>query len=317
MKSDLYLTLLLCHPLTSRKSRILTTATAPEKKGGIRVAVQKLGTFLSSMIMPNIGAFIAWGIITAFFIPKGWTPNEYIGTLVSPMVTYLLPILIAYSGGRLIYEVRGGVVGAIATMGVIMGTSSPVFIGEDGSGSPMFLGAMICGPLAAWCMKKLDGLWAGKVRPGFEMLVDNFSAGIFAALGAIGSMFLLTPVMNVFMTIAGNAVEFLVNNNVLFLTSVLIEPAKVLFLNNAINHGVLTPLATDQAVETGKSVLYLLEANPGPGLGVLLAYTFFGRGSARATAPGASIIHFFGGIHEIYFPYVLMKPSFWPRSAAA
>ena len=156
----------------------MTTATAPEKKGGIRVAVQKLGTFLSSMIMPNIGAFIAWGIITAFFIPEGWTPNEYIGTLVSPMVTYLLPILIAYSGGRLVYEVRGGVVGAIATMGVIMGTSSPVFIGEDGSGSPMFLGAMICGPLAAWCMKKLDGLWAGKVRPGFEMLADNFSAGI-------------------------------------------------------------------------------------------------------------------------------------------
>ena len=154
----------------------MTTATALEKKGGIRVAIQKLGTFLSSMIMHNIGAFIAWGIITAFFIPKGWNPNEYIGTLVSPMVTYLLPILIAYSGGRLVYEVRGGVVGAIATMGVIMGTSSPVFIGEDGSGSPMFLGAMICGPLAAWCMKKLDGLWAGKVRPGFEMLVDSFGS---------------------------------------------------------------------------------------------------------------------------------------------
>lgn len=287
----------------------MTTATASEKKGGIRVAVQKLGTFLSSMIMPNIGAFIAWGIITAFFIPEGWTPNEKIGTLVSPMVTYLLPILIAYSGGRLVHDVRGGVVGAIATMGVILGTSSPVFIGEDGSGSPMFLGAMICGPLAAWGMKKLDGIWAGKVRPGFEMLVDNFSAGIFAALGAIASMFLLTPVMTMFMTVAGNAVEFLINNNVLFLTSVLIEPAKVLFLNNAINHGVLTPLAADQAAGAGKSVLFLLEANPGPGLGILLAYTFFGRGSARATAPGASIIHFFGGIHEIYFPYVLMKPT--------
>ena len=287
----------------------MTTATASEKKGGIRVADQKLGTFLSSMIMPNIGAFIAWGIITAFFIPEGWTPNEKIGTLVSPMVTYLLPILIAYSGGRLVHDVRGGVVGAIATMGVILGTSSPVFIGEDGSGSPMFLGAMICGPLAAWGMKKLDGIWAGKVRPGFEMLVDNFSAGIFAALGAIASMFLLTPVMTMFMTVAGNAVEFLINNNVLFLTSVLIEPAKVLFLNNAINHGVLTPLAADQAAGAGKSVLFLLEANPGPGLGILLAYTFFGRGSARATAPGASIIHFFGGIHEIYFPYVLMKPT--------
>ncbi|MFC2284307.1 MAG: PTS transporter subunit EIIC, partial [Corynebacterium matruchotii] len=259
--------------------------------------------------MPNIGAFIAWGIITAFFIPKGWTPNEKIATLVEPMVYYLLPILIAYSGGRLIYEIRGGVVGAIATMGVVLGTSSPVFIGEDGNGSPMFLGAMICGPLAAWCMKKLDGLWAGKIKPGFEMLVDNFSAGIFAALAAIASMFWLTPVMTAFMRIAGSAVEFLINNNVLFLTSILIEPAKVLFLNNAINHGVLTPLATEQSVETGKSILFLLEANPGPGLGILLAYTFFGRGTARATAPGAAIIHFFGGIHEIYFPYVLMKPT--------
>ena len=173
----------------------------------------------------------------------------------------------------------------------------------------MFLGAMICGPLAAWCMKKLDGLWAGKIKPGFEMLVDNFSAGIFAALAAIASMFWLTPVMTAFMRIAGSAVEFLINNNVLFLTSILIEPAKVLFLNNAINHGVLTPLATEQSVETGKSILFLLEANPGPGLGILLAYTFFGRGTARATAPGAAIIHFFGGIHEIYFPYVLMKPT--------
>ncbi|ANE04501.1 PTS mannitol transporter subunit IICBA [Corynebacterium crudilactis] len=286
-----------------------TTTEAQPQKSGARVAVQKFGTFLSSMIMPNIGAFIAWGLITALFIPDGFFPNEKIGSLVGPMVTYLLPILIAYTGGRLIYDVRGGVVGAIATMGVILGTSSPVFIGEDGSGSPMFLGAMICGPLFAWLMKKLDGLWAGKIKPGFEMLVDNFSAGIFAAIGAVASMFLLTPVMNIFMKAAGSAVEFLINNNLLFLTSVLIEPAKVLFLNNAINHGVLTPLAADQAVETGKSVLYLLEANPGPGLGILLAYIFFGSGAARATAPGAAIIHFVGGIHEIYFPYVLMKPA--------
>ncbi len=287
----------------------MSTATSAPPKGGIRVGVQKLGTFLSSMIMPNIGAFIAWGIITALFIPKGFFPNEKIATIVEPTVYFLLPILIAYSGGRLIYEIRGGVVGAIATMGVIMGTYSPVFIGEDGNGSPMFLGAMICGPLGAWCMKKLDALWAGKIRPGFEMLVDNFSAGIFGAIAAIASMFLLTPIMNVFMNVAGAAVEFLINNNLLFLTSILIEPAKVLFLNNAINHGVLTPLATDQAVETGKSILYLLEANPGPGLGILLAYMFVGKGTARATAPGAAIIHFFGGIHEIYFPYVLMRPQ--------
>ncbi|MFR9825956.1 PTS mannitol transporter subunit IICBA [Corynebacterium striatum] len=261
------------------------------------------------MIMPNIGAFIAWGIITAFFIPKGFTPNEHINTLVSPMVTYLLPILIAYTGGKLIHDVRGGVVGAITTMGVIMGTSAPEWIGEDGHASPMFLGAMICGPLAAWLFKKLESLWAGKIRPGFEMLVDNFSLGIFGFIGAIASMYLLTPVMNFIMDVAGKAVEFLINNNLLWLTSALIEPAKVFFLNNAINHGVLTPLATDQAAETGKSVLYLLEANPGPGLGILLAFMVFGAGSARATAPGAALIHFFGGIHEIYFPYVLMRPQ--------
>lgn len=284
-------------------------AQTEQKKGGVRVAVQKFGTFLSSMIMPNIGAFIAWGIITAFFIPKGFTPNEHINTLVSPMVTYLLPILIAYTGGKLIHDVRGGVVGAITTMGVIMGTSAPEWIGEDGHASPMFLGAMICGPLAAWLFKKLESLWAGKIRPGFEMLVDNFSLGIFGFIGAIASMYLLTPVMNFIMDVAGKAVEFLINNNLLWLTSALIEPAKVFFLNNAINHGVLTPLATDQAAETGKSVLYLLEANPGPGLGILLAFMVFGAGSARATAPGAALIHFFGGIHEIYFPYVLMRPQ--------
>jgi len=284
-------------------------AETKEKKGGVRVAVQKFGTFLSSMIMPNIGAFIAWGILTALFIPAGFFPNERIGTLVSPMVTYLLPILIAYTGGKLVHGVRGGVVGAIVTMGVIMGTSSPVFIGEDGHSSPMFLGAMICGPLSAWLFKKLESLWQGKIRPGFEMLVDNFSLGIFGFAGAIASMYWLTPVMNFIMEWAGRAVEFLINHNLLWLTSVLIEPAKVFFLNNAINHGVLTPLATDQAAQTGKSVLYLLEANPGPGLGILLAFMLFGTGTARATAPGAALIHFFGGIHEIYFPYVLMRPQ--------
>ncbi len=282
----------------------------------LRVRVQKFGTFLSSMIMPNIGAFIAWGLLTALFLwsedPEGGRgpfANEQINTLVGPMVIYLLPILIAYTGGKLIYEHRGGVVGAAATMGVILGTSSPVFIGPDGSGSPMFLGAMIMGPAAAWCMKKLDGLWAGRIKPGFEMLVDNFSAGIFAALAAIASMFLLTPVMNAISAIAGSIVDWLVAHSLLPLTSLLIEPAKVLFLNNAINHGVITPLATEQAMATGKSMLFLLEANPGPGLGILLAYIFFGRGSAKSTAPGAALIHFFGGIHEIYFPYILMKPQ--------
>jgi PTS system mannitol-specific IIC component len=298
----------------SQDGTMATTATtetaAPSRQAATRAHVQRFGTFLSGMIMPNIGAFIAWGLITAFFIEAGFTPygplggwgtdaegNPHTG-LVGPMITYLLPLLIAYTGGRMVYDVRGGVVGAIATMGVIVGTDIP-----------MFIGAMIMGPLTAWLMKKIDSIWDGKIKPGFEMLVNNFSAGIFAALMAIVGFFVVGPAVLAFSNAAAGVVDFLVSRGLLPLTSILIEPAKVLFLNNAINHGILTPLGTAQALEQGKSILFLLEANPGPGLGILLAYTVFGRGAARASAPGAALIHFVGGIHEIYFPYVLMKPA--------
>lgn len=287
----------------------MATETAAKPRSGMRVGVQKFGTFLSGMIMPNIGAFIAWGLITALFIEAGWLPVPELGGfgtdaegnphtgLVGPMITYLLPLLIAYTGGRMVYDVRGGVVGAIGTMGVIVG-----------AGIPMFIGAMIMGPLGGWTMKKIDSIWDGKIRPGFEMLVNNFSAGIWGGLLAMLGFYGISPLVEAFSTAAGNVVQFLVNNGLLPLTSIFIEPAKVLFLNNAINHGVLTPLGVQQSLEQGKSVLFLLEANPGPGLGILLAYMFFGRGAAKASAPGAVIIHFLGGIHEIYFPYVLMRP---------
>ncbi|GAT89471.1 MULTISPECIES: PTS mannitol transporter subunit IICBA [Paenarthrobacter] len=287
----------------------MATETVAKPRTSARVGVQKFGTFLSGMIMPNIGAFIAWGLITALFIEKGWIPVPELGGygtnaegvanvgLVGPMVNYLLPLLIAYTGGRMVYDVRGGVVGAIATMGVIVGT-----------GIPMFIGAMIMGPLGGWTMKKIDSIWDGKIRPGFEMLVNNFSAGIWGGILTLLGFYGLTPVVKAFTAGAGSVVQFLVDNGLLPLTSIFIEPAKVLFLNNAINHGVLTPLGIQQSLDQGKSILFLLEANPGPGLGILLAYMFFGRGAARASAPGAAIIHFLGGIHEIYFPYVLMKP---------
>jgi PTS system mannitol-specific IIC component len=286
---------------------ITTTTTGG---AGVRVHAQRFGTFLSNMVMPNIGAIIAWGLITAFFIPVGWTPNEKIATIVGPGIYFLIPLLIAYTGGYNIYKIRGGVVGATATLGIIMATSSPLFdkAYADTGGSPMFLGAMIMGPLGGYAIMRLDGLWEGKIKPGFEMLVNNFSAGISAAVMAIGSMFILGPILRGVMTGLGNGVEWLVNHHMLPFTAVIIEPAKVLFLNNAINHGVLTPLGLDQAKQAGHSALFLLEANPGPGAGLLLAFMVFGRGVAKATAPGAFIIQFFGGIHEVYFPYVLAKP---------
>ncbi|QIV86150.1 PTS mannitol transporter subunit IICBA [Glutamicibacter mishrai] len=275
----------------------METETVEKPRAGLRVGVQKFGTFLSGMIMPNIGAFIAWGLITALFIPDGFLPNEKLALLVDPMITFLLPLLIGYTGGHAIYGLRGGVVGAAATMGVIVGTDIP-----------MFIGAMIMGPLAAWVMKKLDALWEGRIKPGFEMLVNNFSAGILAAIMAILGMLIVGPAVKAFSQGAAAAVDFLVQHGLLPLTSILIEPAKILFLNNAINHGILTPLGTEESLNAGKSMLFLLESNPGPGLGLLLAYTVFGRGMARASAPGAALIQFVGGIHEIYFPYVLMKP---------
>lgn len=274
-----------------------TTESTTRAPGAARVGVQKFGAFLSGMIMPNIAAFIAWGLITAFFIPTGWTPNETLASLVGPMITYLLPLLIANTGGRMVYSTRGGVVATIATMGVIVGTTIP-----------MFLGAMIVGPLAAWIMKQVDKLWAGKIKPGFEMLVDNFSAGILGGILAIGAFFGIAPLVEGLSKALEAAVDWLVSLSLLPLLSILVEPGKVLFLNNAINHGVFTPIGTQQATETGKSILFLVEANPGPGLGLLLAFAIFGVGMARASAPGAIIIQFLGGIHEIYFPYVLMKP---------
>lgn len=259
--------------------------------------VQLFGRFLSGMVMPNIGAFIAWGLITALFIDTGWIPNETFAGLVSPMSQMLLPLLIAYTGGNVVAGQRGGVIGAIATMGVIAG-----------SDVPMFIGAMIVGPLAAWVIKKFDKLMENRIRAGFEMLVNNFSLGILGAVMALIAMKGITPLVNIMNGWLEMGVGFFVEHGLLPLTSIFIEPAKVLFLNNAINHGILSPMGIKQVEEIGKSVFFLLEANPGPGLGVLLAYCLAGKGNAKSSAPGAVIIHFFGGIHEIYFPYILMNP---------
>ncbi|SHO51809.1 PTS mannitol transporter subunit IICB [Anaerocolumna xylanovorans] len=259
--------------------------------------VQSFGRALSSMVMPNIGAFIAWGLITALFIPTGWAPNEKLAELVGPMSTYLLPLLIAYTGGKNVAGVRGGVMGAIATMGVIVGADVP-----------MFLGAMIMGPLAGYIIKKFDKLIEGKVIAGFEMLVNNFSIGILGGILALIGFLGISPVVAGLNTFMEAGVGFFVNHGILPLVSLFIEPAKILFLNNAVNHGILSPMGMQQASETGKSIFFLLEANPGPGLGILLAYCIAGKGNARSSAPGAIIIHFLGGIHEIYFPYILMNP---------
>jgi mannitol PTS system EIICBA or EIICB component len=306
-----------------------TTTPATTSRGKqAQVRVQRFGAFLSAMIMPNLPAFLAWGLITSLFIAAGWLPNgilggfgnadqmswqgaatalaqaddgttfrQYVG-LVGPMVTYLLPILIANAGGRIVYKERGGVVASIVAVGMITGSTVP-----------MFLGAMIVGPASAWVMKKIDSLWAGRIRPGFEMLVDMFSAGIAGAAMAVGAFFGFAPIVTQVSDWLGSVVSWMADNHLMPLMALVVEPAKVLFLNNAIGNGVLVPLGAQEVVDTGKSLLFLVESNPGPGLGILIAYTVFGIGAARSSAPGAAIVQFIGGIHEVYFPFVLMKPT--------
>ncbi len=275
-----------------------TTFTPTVEGAGVKATIQRIGGYLAGMVMPNIGAFIAWGLITAAFIPTGWIPNTKLATLVGPIITYLLPLLIGYTGGKMVHGQRGAVIGAIATMGVIVGSSVP-----------MFLGAMIMGPLAAYLLLKFDRAFEDKIKSGFEMLVGNYSIGIIGGGLALLGVWVIGPVVTHLTNWMGSGVHSLITHHVIPLAAVIIEPAKVLFLNNAINHGVLDVLGGAAAKGAShKSILFMLEANPGPGLGVLLAYWFFGPKALRPSAPGAIIIHFFGGIHEIYFPYILMKP---------
>ena len=264
----------------------------------MKAKIQTFGRFLSGMVMPNIGAFIAWGLLTALFIEKGWFPNEQLNSIVSPMLTYVLPILIAYQGGKMVGGDRGALMGAIATIGVICGTEYT-----------MFMGAMIMGPLAGLVIKKFDKAVDGHIPAGFEMIVNNFSVGILGLIMAIIGYYLIGPFMGIILGALSAGVNVLVTHGILPLVTVFVEPAKILFLNNAINHGIFSPLGAEQIAETGKSVFYLIETNPGAGTGILLAYMLFSKDKKiKASAPGALVIHLFGGIHEIYFPYVLMNP---------
>ena len=259
--------------------------------------IQTWGGFLASMVVPNIGAFIAWGLITALFIPTGWIPNETFSELVGPMILYLLPVLIGYTGGKVVYGHRGGVIGAVATMGAVVGSSIP-----------QFMGGMIMGPIAAWLLKKVDEALEDHIPIGFELLVNNFALGILGTIITMIAVVTVGPAVEWVSDVIGSGVQALVDARLLPLADLLVEPAKVLFLNNALNLGVFAPLGAAEAAEKGRSIYFLLETNPGPGLGLLIAYWVAGKGFLKESAPGAAIIHFLGGIHEIYFPYVLAHP---------
>lgn len=273
-------------------------ANNADVKPSLRVRVQKLGTFLSGMVMPNIGVFIAWGFLAAFFIPTGWLPNDELNNLVGPIMQYLIPVLIGYTGGRMVHGARGGAIGALATMGVVIGADIT-----------MLIGGMVMGPAAAWLLKKFDKAIEGRIRPGLEMLVDNFSIGILGFGLTIFGYVTVTPIFTFILNGLSVGMEFLIDHGLLPLTSLFVQPAQVLFLNNAINHGIMIPIGVDQVAESGKSLLFLVEANGGVWTGVALAFAIFARGQLKRSAPAATLIMFLGGIAEVCFAYVLAKPK--------
>ncbi|MGM0168849.1 PTS system, mannitol-specific IIB component [Enterococcus sp. AZ135] len=275
----------------------MDNVSSANTKSTLRVKVQKMGGFLSAMVMPNIGVFIAWGLLAAFFIPTGWTPNEQLNELVGPILQYLMPILIGYVGGYNVYGKRGGAIGALSTMGVVIGADIT-----------MLIGGMIMGPLGAIIIKKVDGLFKGHVKPGLEMLVDNFSLGIVGFFIAIAGFLVVEPIFGVVLTILSNGVAWLTARNLIPLTSIFVQPAQVMFLNNAINHGIMIPIGLNQVAETGKSLLFLVEANGGTWTGLLIAFSLFGKGIAKKSAPASTLIMFLGGIGEVAFPYAMIKP---------
>ena len=257
---------------------------------------RRVGHYLSGMIMPNVSVFITWGIITTLIqYLRGPLQSSFL-EMDRLMIQFLFPVLIAYTGGRLI-ENRAGVVAAVAVIGML--TES-----ED----PQILGAMVIGPLIGWIVFLFDKYVLPKVKPGYEMLVRNFSAGILGMLFGYLSLVFIGPIIAGITNQIGFFVGWLIQRNLLLFTNLFIEPLKVLFLNNTLNHGILTPLGIEQAGDAGTSILFLIETNPGPGLGVLLAFILFSRKELKATASGAFMIHLFGGIHEIYFPFVLLNP---------
>lgn len=269
-----------------------------KQQTSISQKLQKFGAFLAGMVIPNIGAFIGFGLITAFFLATGWTPDERLATLITPILNSLLPVLIAHTGGKMVGGDRGGVLGAFVTIGAIVAVE----------GTPMFMAAMILGPFSGWVIKKFDHAIDGKIPGGFEMIVNNFSLGIIGAILCCFAYLIFGPIMDAVTTVLTNGVNWIIDHNALPFSAIFVEPAKVLFLNNALDHGIFGPIGYEQVKTMGHSALFMLVPNPGPGLGLLLAYWFFGKGEMKDAAPGMILIHFFGGIHEVYFPYVLSNP---------
>jgi len=263
--------------------------------------LERVGRHLSTVVFQNITALMSLGLIRILFSPMGWFPNPHLYQTVNPALYYLVPTLFAYTGGKVIGGQRGGVTAAFVTIATAVG---------ELNGFSLILPALIIGPLIGFCIKKVDMLLEGRIPIGFELLFYNAAAGIVGCLFSFLFIQYFDTLFIRMMNVLISGIQYLVESNLLPLLAIIIEPGKVLFFNNAINHGILEPLGILHAKESGTSIFFLMETNPGPGLGLLLAYYFMMRGKDKkiGNIKSSTIIHALGGIHEVYFPYALMNP---------
>lgn len=273
----------------------------------MRNAIHKFGKFYSNIMINMIGIFIFVGILSVIFGDYGWAPNENIYAISQFVYSYVIPALIAYAAGNhmgQIYEKRpdvpktgvnhaGGAIAVMAAAGIMIADKNCAI-----------LGAMILGPVCGLLWKHVLEPLTRKAVQGMEMLTRNLVAAIVGAAFSISAYYVLTPMLSAVTHVIMMGVDWLIAHKLICLTSVLIEPAKVFFLNNSIHHGILLPLAMQQVEQSGSSMLFLLETNPGPGLGVLLALWLSNRKKRKEYA-AYMFVECIGGIHEIYFPEVL------------
>lgn len=265
--------------------------------------LHRFGKFYTKVIINYIGIFIFVGILSVVFGDYGWLPNEDIYAISQFVYKAVIPIMIAYAAGNEAGHSRereGGkrlqAGGAIAVMAV-----SGMILADDETG---ILGAMILGPVSGILWKYILEPGVRKVKAGLEMLVRNVAAAFAGSIMALLAFYLVAPAIAVCVHVLLSGIDYLIGHKLIWLVSIVIEPAKVFFLNNSINHGILIPLGMQQAEQVGESMLFLLEANPGPGLGILAAL-YLERKEKRKEYAASMFVEFVGGIHEIYFPEII------------